>query len=201
MTTSARTPTRRRQRPWRAYATRLAKTIPMSAIGTRLRPAGLTPMPSTDGSRGTEAVAGTSRSMTPTMPRAAIAAKAMTIQVRSDLTAQAGQARASGTVRPSAHGHPPREPAAWWRPATWASRPRRASALRPSLASARHRAVPGRRSSIRTQAWARPSPKQAPELNEFELYGEAGRALLEEVFDWRAIQRRFSALYGALTGR
>jgi glycosyltransferase involved in cell wall biosynthesis len=39
------------------------------------------------------------------------------------------------------------------------------------------------------------------ERERWPAYGEAGRALLEEVFDWRAIQRRFSALYGALTGR
>jgi glycosyltransferase involved in cell wall biosynthesis len=39
------------------------------------------------------------------------------------------------------------------------------------------------------------------ERERWPAYGDAGRALLEEVFDWRAIQRRFSALYGALTSR
>ena len=37
------------------------------------------------------------------------------------------------------------------------------------------------------------------ERERWPAYGEAGRALLEEVFDWRVLQRRFSALYGALT--
>ena len=39
------------------------------------------------------------------------------------------------------------------------------------------------------------------ERERWPAYGVAGRALLDEVFDWRVLQRRFSALYGALTGR
>ncbi len=39
------------------------------------------------------------------------------------------------------------------------------------------------------------------ERERWPAYGVAGRVLLDEVFDWRVLQRRFSALYGVLTGR
>lgn len=39
------------------------------------------------------------------------------------------------------------------------------------------------------------------ERERWPAYGAAGRALLDEVFDWRVLQRRFSTLYAALTGR
>jgi glycosyltransferase involved in cell wall biosynthesis len=53
------------------------------------------------------------------------------------------------------------------------------------------------------------SPKELTETlreaiaqrDRWPAYGEAGRRLLEDVFDWRVIQGRFNALYASLLGR
>ncbi len=52
-----------------------------------------------------------------------------------------------------------------------------------------------------TGALAETLRQAVAERERWPAYGAAGRALLDEVFDWRVLQRRFSALYAALTGR